>query len=119
MEWRILWAGAIAAAAAACIILLEFWLLEKDSWGDEHKELVAAFSTALTTAIGAFFVKGAESFDKNWLGDHIKKAFQGHLNNVFPSGSVGEVALHRRQGAWDRSDRRERVEIIARELPRP
>ncbi|MER6628984.1 hypothetical protein ABT301_12165 [Streptomyces sp. NPDC000987] len=115
MEWRILLPGSLAAAASAAIILVEFYLQAKEGWSDQDKRIVAAFSTAITTCLGALFVKGAESYDKSWIAQQIRQCFQDVFANSFPRGSEADLAVNE-ESDWDPADRRERVQRIAQGL---
>lgn len=119
MEVRILLPASLAAAGAALVILVEVWLQTQDGWSDERKQIVTALSAALTTFIGALLVKGAETFDEEWLADPIRDAFQDRLSGEFPDNSRGQVALHNLQGDWGSSDRKKRVKIIDQQLHLP
>ncbi|MFD3700706.1 hypothetical protein ACFWUZ_32020 [Streptomyces sp. NPDC058646] len=119
MEWKILLPGSLAAAGAAGIILVEVYLQTKDSWTDEAKTLVTALSAAVTTAIGALFVKGAETYEESWLAEPIKKAFQEGLKDTFQPNSPGDLALYNRQGNWDRTNREKRLKVIEVEVKNP
>lgn len=112
MEWQILLPAALAAAGAAAIIIIEIHLTEKKDWSDEAKGIITALSAAITTAIGALLVKGAETYDESWLAPPIKKAFEEGLKDRFIPGTPGDQALYNLQGNWDRADRRTRLDRI-------
>jgi hypothetical protein len=115
MEWRILLPGSLAAAGAAGIIVLEVWLQTEEAWTEERKQLITALSAALSTAIGALLVKGAETYDESWLAGPIKKAFREQLKPK--SGTRGYNLLHTNlEAPWSRTDRRERVDGIQTDM---
>ncbi|MGW6850453.1 hypothetical protein ACWGCK_17065 [Streptomyces virginiae] len=116
MEWQILLPGSLAAAGAAAIVVVEIYLQTEEGWSDEAKGIVTALSAAITAAIGALLVKGAETYDESWLAPPIKRAFEEGLNDTFARGTPGDQALYSLQGNWDRADRRARLEAIEKAL---
>lgn len=112
MEWQILLPGSLAAAGAAAIVVIEIYLQTEESWSDEAKGIVTALSAAITAAIGALLVKGAETYDQSWLAPKIQEAFEENLANKFAAGTPGDLALYNLQGDWGRADRRTRLEAI-------
>ncbi|MFF4567185.1 hypothetical protein [Streptomyces sp. NPDC001435] len=115
MEWRLLLPGSLAAAGSAAIIIVEFHFQAKAGWSDQDKGVVAAFTTAITTCLGALFVKGAETYDESWISRQIRDCFQDVFKEEFPHGSDPDLAVNE-QSDWGRVDRRERVERIKQGL---